>query len=160
MSNYTKLLVLLLFITAACGRDDGPDAPETTGGQGTITSQHDVVFSDVRARTSSEGGMGAVYFMLNNGASVADTLEAVDSEIAELTEIHESFENDDGSVGMRKISSLELDKEEQVSFKPGGYHVMLIRLQEALSPGDTVNLQVSFAQSGTHNLAVPVVEDP
>lgn len=160
MPTYTKTLVFLLFIVAACGRDDAPDRPKTTNEQGSITSQQDIVFSDVRSRTASKGGTGAVYFTLTNGSSVSDTLTGVDSEIAELTEIHKSFIEENGSVKMRNISSLVLDTDEQVNFKPGGYHVMLIRMQESLSPGDTVNLEVSFAKSGTHNIAAPVVQDP
>ena len=104
--------------------------------------------------------MGAVYFTLTNNSQDPDTLRGVESGVAQLTEIHESFEKDDGTVGMRKIPYLALDTGERVQFAPGGYHVMLIRLDEALAPGDTVNLEVSFDQSGAHNLAVPVVQDP
>lgn len=154
------LLLLLFSLMTACGEKTPPDQPDDRPEQGTITSQQGITFSNVRARAGSAGGMSAVYFNLENTSSTPDTLMQVASDVAQLTEVHESYEQDNGAIGMRKIPFLELNKKETVNFEPGSYHVMLIRLNEALVAGDTVNLEVTFRESGTHNLAAPVVQDP
>jgi copper(I)-binding protein len=49
---------------------------------------------------------------------------------------------------MRKVSSLDLPKMQDVELKPGGYHVMLMDLKSQLKKGDTVPITLKIEQGG------------
>ncbi|MFO0121427.1 MAG: copper chaperone PCu(A)C, partial [Inhella sp.] len=61
---------------------------------------------------------------------------------------------------MRQIPALALPAGQAVALKPGGYHLMLIGLKQALKPGDTVPVSLVIerqdGQRETLNLQAPV----
>jgi copper(I)-binding protein len=59
------------------------------------------------------------------------------SPVANVVEIHEMAMEGD-VMKMRAIPGLDLPAGKAVDLKPGGYHVMLIDLQQQLKPGDMV----------------------
>ena len=64
-------------------------------------------------------------------------LVAASSPVAKVVEIHEMAMEGD-VMKMRAIPGLDLPAGKAVELKPGGYHVMLIELKQALKAGDTV----------------------
>ena len=106
------------------------------------------------ARPAPEGGTSAAYFVLAGGAQ-ADTLRAVRSEAAEAVELHEAFERD-GLRGMRQVPGIPVPASDSAALRPGGLHVMLIRTTRALEAGDSLTLELEFAQSEARSVRVPV----
>lgn len=66
-------------------------------------------------------------------------LVAASSPVAGVVEIHE-MTMVDNVMRMRPIAGLDLPAGKAVELKPGGYHVMLMDLKQALKAGDTVTV--------------------
>ncbi|MEW6288041.1 MAG: copper chaperone PCu(A)C [Chloroflexota bacterium] len=101
---------------------------------------------DVWARSSTQGMNGAVYFVIENHNSQADELIGAASDIAEVVEIHESKMEGDVMM-MNQVEAVALEPSAVVEFKPGGYHVMLIRLTRDLKAGDEIEVTLHFKNS-------------
>lgn len=133
-------------------------APEQTSEDSTSAALDlkRLVVASPWVRPGFEGGMSALYVRIENGASTDDTLLAVRTDVADTAEIHESYENDDGTRGMRPVGSLRIPAGERVALAPGGLHVMLIQLDRPLQAGDSVAIELQFAQAGTRSVNGPV----
>ena len=68
-------------------------------------------------------------------------LVSASSPVASIVEIHEMAMEGD-VMKMRAIPGLDLPAGKAVDLKPGGYHVMLIDLKQALKAGDTVPVKL------------------
>lgn len=101
------------------------------------------------------GAPAAAYFTLINEG---ETLRLVDvnSPQAGMTMLHESIVKD-GAARMQHVDYLELKKGEAVALKPGGLHVMLMRLKAPLKVGDLVQVELQFADESTQTVSVPVI---
>ena len=103
-----------------------------------------VVVTDawVRGTVPSQTVTGA--FMKLNSAKDAAVV-GVTSPAAGTVEIHEMrMEND--VARMRHINRLPLSAGQTVELRPGGYHLMLIDLKQALKAGDSVPLTLKVEQ--------------
>ncbi len=143
----STLLLVVAWTAAGCTADT-----DSNGAAGTGT----LVVEAPWARPGTEGGMSAVYFRIENGTASADTLEAVRADAADAVEMHESYEAEDGTRGMRPIGPVPIPAGQRVDFVPGGRHVMLIQLNRALEVGDSLVVDLEFAQDGIRSLNVPV----
>ncbi|MBL8329567.1 MAG: copper chaperone PCu(A)C [Rubrivivax sp.] len=88
------------------------------------------------------------------------TLVSARSPVAGLVEIHE-MAMDGNVMRMRALpKGLELPAGKPVDLKPGGYHVMLMDLKQALNAGDTIPVSLVIAgkdgKQETLELKVPV----
>jgi copper(I)-binding protein len=88
----------------------------------------------------------AAYLSLKNGPR-HDTLLSVKSPVAAVAELHETRKAD-GVTRMRKQANLALAPNAEVQFAPGGRHIMLIGVKQALKPGDKVPLTLTFRRAG------------
>lgn len=108
------------------------------------------------ARPGMERGMSAIYMRILNADAQADTLVGVSGDAAELVEIHETYETDEGLMGMRRIDSLEIPARSSVVLRQGGLHVMLIQLRQDLTAGDTAGVTLRFKRNGDVPVSAPV----
>ena len=69
-------------------------------------------------------------------------LVGAQSPVAGVTEVHE-MAMEGNVMKMRAVSALELPAGKAVELKPGGYHVMLMELKQALKAGETVPLTLT-----------------
>jgi len=69
-------------------------------------------------------------------------LVGAQSPVAGVTEVHE-MAMEGNVMKMRAVSALELPAGKAVELKPGGYHVMLMDLKQALKAGETVPLTLT-----------------
>jgi periplasmic copper chaperone A len=90
----------------------------------------------VRATVAQQKSTGA--FMQLTSQQDAKLIE-VKSPAAKIVEIHE-MKMDNNVMKMRPIDGLALPAGKGVELKPGGYHVMMIDLNQTLKEGDTVPL--------------------
>lgn len=119
------------------------------------------------ARPGVAGGTTAVYFTLRNESGQVLNLIGVEAEGVQIAELHETrfvemtLPNGltTSVMRMERIPVVAVDPGTSVDFEPGGLHVMLIGLREALSPGDEVSLRLDFADREPLYLTVPVRGD-
>lgn len=98
------------------------------------------------SRPAPAGDTGVVYMTITNAGGAADALVGAQSDIAEAVELHETkMEND--VMQMQPVASVEVPADGQVTFEPGGLHVMLIGLQQDLEAGDGFEITLKFEHS-------------
>ena len=113
--------------------------------------------SQAWARPAMEGGNGAVYFLLQNHAAGSDELTGVSSDAAQAVEMHESKMEAD-VMQMRQVTSVPIEGKGSIQFAPGGYHVMLIGLNQELKAGDEIQVTLHFRENEDIVINVPVQE--
>lgn len=103
--------------------------------------------------TPGAGATGAAYFTVTSNGT-ADRLVGVSTPIASA-DLHESV-NDNGVMKMRAVPAIPLKPGAPVTFKPGGYHVMLTGLKSPLKPGDSFPLTLTFEHAQPVTVTVMV----
>jgi periplasmic copper chaperone A len=146
---FTAILLPALFLFAGCGAEQPRSDAEMIEGEG-------IHIEGTWARPASEGRMSAAYFLITNYEDEADTLLSVQSDVARLVEIHESYESNEGMMGMREIPQLEIPARSTVRLEQGGLHIMLIQVTRTLADGDTFELRLNFAGHGEKTIEIPV----
>lgn len=126
------LLVLGLTVLSAC----------QSGAPGTMS------IDDVWVRAAPAGENSAIYFVINNEAGEEDRLLSVEFDKAEVVELHLSKMDAAGNMAMEHQESVDVPKGQQVSFQPGGLHVMLMNLQEDLTEGQELDIVLHFEKAG------------
>jgi len=91
--------------------------------------------------------MSAAYFKLNNGTTISDTLLSIESDVSSNTQIHLSFQNEEGLMSMEEQKYVLLSAQSKVEFKQGGLHVMIIQPDQDLIEGDSLSLKLHFSSS-------------
>jgi copper(I)-binding protein len=107
------------------------------------------------SRPAGAGTTGAGYMTLANHGKAAATLTGVESPVAARVEMHRSS-MDGGVMRMARQAQVVVPAGAQVSFAPGGYHLMLIGLKAPLKAGDSVPATLTFAGGGRLKVAFTV----
>lgn len=97
------------------------------------------------------GGMGAGYLTVRNDGGGADRLIAVTSPNAGSVTMHDSA----GST-MAPVGSLPVPAHGALELSRGGNHLMIMGWQKQPAVGDELELDLTFARSGTITVTVPV----
>ncbi len=143
MSRAIALLLSLSLslVVAACGSSStAPASTAPAGGQ--------LVVQDAWARAAAAGADTAVYFTIVNRSTAADTLLSAATDAAQEAGVHQTATDASGMTGMHMVSSLAIPGGGTVQFAPGGYHVMLSSLKQALNAGDHVTVTLTFQNAG------------
>lgn len=98
-------------------------------------------------RPSSKDMNTAAYAVIKNNSDKADTLYSVSSNLAKVTEIHETYENN-GNKGMRKVDFIVIPAKKSFELKPGSHHIMLIKLKTDIQKGKKYELTYKFKRAG------------
>jgi copper(I)-binding protein len=146
--KYLYLLVFALFFAISCGGE--------TEQQEQVVDGEGVEIEGAWARPASEGRMSAAYFLITNFEESDNALIGVESDVAQLVEVHESYEREEGMMGMREVPEVELPAQSTVRFEQGGLHIMLIQVTRTLADGDTFELTLNFSNSESQTIEVPV----
>ncbi len=120
------------------------------------TPKAELTLQDAWARPGLKSGNSAIYFEVQNPLDEEDLLLKADCPAAVSTELHMSMMDASGNMMMQPQENVPIPAQSQVSFKPGGLHVMLIGLTQDLNVGDTLALTLTFQNAGTLQLEVPV----
>ncbi|HPD83006.1 MAG: copper chaperone PCu(A)C [Alphaproteobacteria bacterium] len=133
------LLAFCLMMTAGCIKEK--DDSE---------SQAMINVSDAYSFATLPGmATGAGFMVIENLAQQDDTLISVSSPVAEINEIHQNhLDPDDGTMMMRRLTSVDVPAGGKVDFDPKGYHIMMIKLKEPLTIGRNVPVTLSFKNAG------------
>jgi copper(I)-binding protein len=116
------------------------------------TAQVSVKDPWVRGTVAQQKASGA--FMQITSAA-GGRLVGASSPVAGVVEIHE-MAMDGNVMKMRAIPGLTLPAGQPVELKPGGFHVMLMDLKQALQPGQTVPITLVIEGAGGQRETVQV----
>jgi periplasmic copper chaperone A len=108
-----------------------------------LTALAQVSISDAWVRGTVPGQKVTGAFMQITSATDA-SLVAVTSPVAKVAEIH-TMSHEGGVMKMRRVEAIALPAGKPVELGPGGYHVMLMDVGQALKEGDKVPLTLTFA---------------
>lgn len=146
----STVIASILLVLSGC-------SPESESeGAGELISGEGMAIDEAWARPGAEGMMSAAYFLISNLDAENDTLLSISSDVAELAEVHESYEQEEGMTGMREAGEIEIPARSTIRLQPGGLHVMLMRLTRDLQEGDELELILHFARQGEVEVTVPV----
>jgi len=120
------------------------------------TPKQGLTLQSAWARPGLKDGNSAVYFEIQNPLAEEDLLLKAECTAAASTELHISMMDASGNMMMQPQENVPIPAQGQVSFKPGGLHVMLIGLTQDLNVDDTLALTLTFQNAGTLQLEVPV----
>ena len=101
----------------------------------------------------------AVYMNILNRGENDDRLIAVETSVSDVVEIHETNVVDD-VMQMREIGVIDLPTGETAVLEQGGFHIMLMGLQQELYLGEAITLTLIFESGNQIVIAVPVLESP
>ncbi len=106
--------------------------------------------------TAPFANTAALYTTIRNSTAVDDRLLTIDSPSCEEFEVHRT-ELDRGTASMTSIEGgLRIDAGASVLLEPGGTHGMCLGLAGNLSDGDEVRLRLTFQNSESISVLVPV----
>jgi copper(I)-binding protein len=98
------------------------------------------------SRAAPAAGTGVVFLNITDHGA-PDRLVGVASPVAEQAALHETTQ-DNGVMRMRPVAELRVETGKTVSLAPGGYHIMLMHLKQALKEGDQVPVVLTFEKAG------------
>lgn len=92
---------------------------------------------------------GAGYMTIKNTGAEPDRLIGANVDFAEVVEVHEMSMTNNVMRMRRMRDGLEVPAGGNVELKPGGYHIMFIRLKEPLVEGDRHKATLVFERAGS-----------
>lgn len=139
--------------TAGCSADD-----DTTSTTGTVqaASADRVTVSDAWVKAAPSGMTGAFAVLVNDGDREV-RLESVSTDRATMVELHETVSDGSGGMTMRpKDGGFAIAAGDEHELAPGGDHIMLMGVTEALAPGEEIELVLHFADGSTKTVTALV----
>jgi periplasmic copper chaperone A len=107
--------------------------------------------------TSGESGSMAAYMTIANQGHEADVLQQVRTNKAKSVEMDQATMTADGVLEMRKVEGgLPIEAGASLVFEPGGTHLTLLGLSDALDAGEQLLLTLEFDRAGPVDVLVPV----
>ena len=149
-----RLLLAALALAVGCSDGAPPDA--TPEAEGAAVSENFFGVTAPYVRAAPSGGVSAVYFEIENTTATADTLVAVDTDVSDDVQIHQTTVDPDGLTRMERVDRIPVPAEASVVLEPGGYHIMLLDLARDLTEGDSLLVELTFSGRGTLTSRVPV----
>jgi copper(I)-binding protein len=109
----------------------------------------DLEIVHVQARATPPGAMTTGgYMIIRNTGSTDDTLIGGSATFAGKTEVHEMKMQGEVMKMRRLEQGLPIPAGQTVTLESGGYHMMFMRLQQALKPGESYSGTLVFANAG------------
>ncbi len=131
-------------------------APSMASDMGAMYKAGDITILNPWARaTPGKPRNGGAYLTIKGGAS-GDELTGVESDVAKRTEIH-GHKNENGIMKMYKADGVPVPAGGMAMLKPGGFHVMLMKLKHALKEGESFPLTLHFAKAGKVTVKVKIM---
>jgi copper(I)-binding protein len=149
-SLFLRVLLSIPLLLSACSSP--PAAATSTGSL--------IQISDPWVRTAPGSDelapTAALFLVIHNNGSTADTLTAIQSPAARMAELHLTKVDSNGVASMQHIDELEIPAGGSVQLKPGSYHVMLMGLAPGLQAGSTATFTLIFEKAGAVVIEAPV----
>ncbi len=122
------------------------------------TAADSITIETPEVRSTPPGQMVSGAFMTLKNTSATDIeLIAAQSDIAKVTEIHESGMKD-GMMFMNKVEKISVPANSATELKPGSFHIMLIDLKNPLTSGEKASITLTFADNSQKTVEAAVVD--
>lgn len=148
----TAALGIALLALTACA-SDGADTTTPAAEADAVTVE------DAWVKAAGAGEMTAGFAVLENAADAEATVVSVSSAASPMIELHETVANAAGEMEMREVEGgFAIPAEGRLTLEPGGDHLMLMDLPEALAAGEDVAFTLAFADGSTLDVTA-IVKD-
>ena len=107
---------------------------------------------------ASQGPNSAMFGTFENSSDADDQLIAVevqDPNFCDHTELHAHIE-ENGVMKMRPVENITIPAKGNAELKPGGLHVMFMKIKDPMKEGQIVPVTLKFQSGQTLDLEVPV----
>ncbi|USD62951.1 copper chaperone PCu(A)C [Vibrio sp. SCSIO 43140] len=112
--------------------------------------------NDAYARaTPPNATTSAVFGTIENTGNEVRTIVNATSQASSVVELHDVIKDGD-VMKMRQIKSIEIPANGKTMLKPGSLHIMLLDVNQPMKEGETINVELSFANGEVKVLTVPV----
>jgi periplasmic copper chaperone A len=109
---------------------------------------------DVWAKTTVPGGSVSAAYMHIKSAKPLKLIKA-ESTIAKTVEIHD-MKMKDGVMEMKAVEAIDIPANKLIDLKPGGLHIMLIKVVKPINKGDAIPLTLTFESTDKKTFTVDV----
>ncbi|MBX6318403.1 copper chaperone PCu(A)C [Pigmentiphaga sp.] len=99
------------------------------------------------ARATAPGQPSGGGFLKLTNAGEADKLIAVRADVSASTELH-TMQMEGDIMRMRQVDAIAVPAGGEVELKPGGYHIMFVRLKAPLKEGASFPATLVFEKAG------------
>ncbi|MCH7678699.1 copper chaperone PCu(A)C [candidate division KSB1 bacterium] len=140
MVRFRQIVFLFVSFVIGCSSSNSPEI--------TIENVWSWPVEAMQQDDGSSHSTGVIYLTIVNEGGIADRLIAIQTEVAEVVEFHETRKQGDMMMMQRLEGAIEIPADGQVEFKPGGLHIMLIGLKRSLNPGERFGITLEFDKSG------------
>jgi copper(I)-binding protein len=110
-------------------------------------SGNNLKIHDAWMRPGAEKMGTALYFTIDNTSNEPDTLYKATSNISDNVQIHETYREGELN-GMREVKQLVIEPNSTIEFKPGSYHIMVMKLKKDINVNDEEKFILFFKQAG------------
>ena len=100
--------------------------------------------------------MTSGYLTIENTSNFDERLVSLTSEISKKTQLHDMIINNDIMKMKHLIDGIVIKANSKVSFKPGSYHVMFMKLKNPLIVMNKYLVTLKFENSGSVIIKMPV----
>ncbi|HVV68440.1 MAG TPA: copper chaperone PCu(A)C [Gammaproteobacteria bacterium] len=110
---------------------------------------------EVNATMPTQHG-AQVYMELDNKGAIAHQLIAAYSPVAKLIQLHQTFQKE-GTSFMQQVPVINIKPSQEQDLKQGGFHVMLMGLNQSLKKGHKIPLVLLFEDGSYLNLNITII---
>ncbi|MBT8472593.1 MAG: copper chaperone PCu(A)C [Marinicaulis sp.] len=139
---------------SACGDTENSSASYETAQSACPANEIGVSDAWVRPARAGQPTTAAYFSICNGGEETSLVSAAYDG--ADAVELHHTAMSDDAVASMEKSDGVLLPAGETVQFAPGGRHVMLIGVKDAIAEGSDPLITLTFANGEKLNLVFEV----
>ena len=149
-------IVITCLVFSSCQENKTQSAKQHETETSKHISEKPVLVSNQWMRPGSKNRNTAAFMSITNNMEVDDTLYSVESNLAKVVELHESYEKENDMMGMRHVDFIVIPSKSTVELKPGSFHIMLIGLNNDLVKGNEGILIANFKKNGKVELPLSV----
>jgi len=117
----------------------------------------DLVVAQPQSRATPPGTpVGVGYMTISNQGAMSDRLLGARTPVAGKVEIHQTVEEDGMMKMIEQENGIEVPAGGEVALAPGGYHLMIMGLDEPLQEGTRVPMTLRFERAGDVDIELEV----
>lgn len=117
----------------------------------------DLMVAQPQSRATPPGtSVGVGYMTIVNDGAMSDRLLGASTPVAGKVEIHQTVEEDGMMKMIEQENGIEVPAGGEAALAPGGYHLMIMGLDEPLQEGTRVPMTLSFERAGDVDIELEV----
>lgn len=97
----------------------------------------------------------ASYVQLHNAGDEMRSVIAAHSSVADEIQLHTVL-SENGLMKMRQVPFIEIPAGGMTELKPGGFHIMMLGIKQPLKEGESVQIELEFANGDKLNFESPI----